>query len=83
MAAVCKPVARAILSLMGAQRTGWNALHVGRVAKRPVRFFGRYHDGSRTVIAANNHLPEGSTLRWAGPPPCELITFRNFKPPSG
>ena len=46
VAAVCKPVAKAILSLMGAQRTGWNALHVGRVAQRPVRFYGRYHDGA-------------------------------------
>ena len=68
MAAVCKPVARAILSLMGAQRTGWNALHVGRVAQRPVRFYGRYHDGSRTVIGGEHPLARRIDTQVGGTP---------------
>ena len=68
VAAVCKPVARAILSLMGAQRTGWNALHVGRVAQRPVRFFGRYHDGSRTVIGGEQPFARRIDTQVGGTP---------------
>src|SRR6266436_8599720 len=74
VAAVCKALwnelsmKRAILSLMGAQRTGWNALHVGRVAQRPVRFFGRYHDGSRTVIGGEQPFARRIDTQVGGTP---------------
>ena len=68
MAAIRKAVGRAVLSSARSQRAGGDALHIGGVAQRTVRFYGHYGDASTAVIGGEHPFPGGIDTQVSGPP---------------